>query len=98
MKNLRLRVPHPCDSSYRKGGIPDCPSADLWTLHRGSRQPTVREGREGWGTPHIFGKSIVEFLDTYFAGAASLSFASHSLGARVVLAAVIEMSPPVRRE
>lgn len=43
------------------------------------------------------GVLIAEFLDTTFAGAASISFVSHSLGARVVLSTVNNMSLPVRR-
>jgi hypothetical protein len=43
------------------------------------------------------GGLIARFLDANFAGAASLSFASHSLGARVVLETVSQMSLPVRR-
>src|SRR5208337_3801347 len=43
------------------------------------------------------GNLLAGFLDTYFADAASISFASHSLGARVVLAAVSQLSLPVRR-
>jgi alpha/beta hydrolase family protein DUF900 len=43
------------------------------------------------------GQLIASFLDGSFAGAASVSFASHSLGARVVLEAVSHMSLPVRR-
>lgn len=40
---------------------------------------------------------IAPFLDFNFADAASISFASHSLGARVVLQTVSKMSLPVRR-
>src|ERR1700733_3753260 len=43
------------------------------------------------------GQLIARFLDTNFSGAASISFASHSLGARVLLATVSKMSRPVRR-
>jgi hypothetical protein len=43
------------------------------------------------------GQLIGPFLDANFAGAASISFASHSLGARVLLATVSNMSQPVRR-
>jgi hypothetical protein len=43
------------------------------------------------------GPLIADFVDQYFVGAASISFASHSLGARVVLSAVNAMSLPVRR-
>lgn len=40
---------------------------------------------------------LAPFLDTYFQDAASISFASHSLGARVVLGTIEQMSLPVRR-
>jgi hypothetical protein len=43
------------------------------------------------------GRLIAPFLDSTFGGAASISFASHSLGARVVLETVSKMSLPVRR-
>jgi len=43
------------------------------------------------------GPLVAAFVDKYFVGAASISFASHSLGARVVLSAVNAMSLPVRR-
>jgi len=43
------------------------------------------------------GPLIAGFVDKYFAGAASISFASHSLGARVVLATINNLSLPVRR-
>jgi hypothetical protein len=43
------------------------------------------------------GVLIAPFLDANFGDAASISFASHSLGARVVLQTVSEMSLPVRR-
>lgn len=43
------------------------------------------------------GSLIAPFLDTNFGDAASISFASHSLGARVVLQTVANMSLPVRR-
>jgi alpha/beta hydrolase family protein DUF900 len=43
------------------------------------------------------GRLIAPFLDSNFSGAASISFASHSLGARVVLETVSQMSLPVRR-
>jgi Alpha/beta hydrolase of unknown function (DUF900) len=43
------------------------------------------------------GQLIAPFLDANFAGAASISFASHSLGARVLLATVSKMSQPVRQ-
>jgi hypothetical protein len=43
------------------------------------------------------GDLIAPFLDTYFAGAASISFASHSLGARLVLRTISKMNLPVRR-
>jgi hypothetical protein len=40
---------------------------------------------------------IAPFLDAYFGAAASISFVSHSLGARVVLQTVSQMRLPVRR-
>ncbi|MGA2883191.1 MAG: alpha/beta hydrolase [Bryobacteraceae bacterium] len=40
---------------------------------------------------------VAPFLDANFRGAASISFASHSLGARVLLATISQMSLPVRR-
>jgi hypothetical protein len=43
------------------------------------------------------GALIAPFLNTNFATAASVSFASHSLGARLVLATISNMSLPVRR-
>jgi hypothetical protein len=43
------------------------------------------------------GALIAPFLDANFGGAASISFASHSLGARVVLQTISDMSLPVRR-
>ena len=43
------------------------------------------------------GALIAPFIDENFARAASVSFASHSLGARVALAAISRMSLPVRR-
>jgi hypothetical protein len=43
------------------------------------------------------GRLIAPFLDSTFGGAASISFASHSLGARVVLETVSQMTLPVRR-
>ena len=43
------------------------------------------------------GVLIAPFLDANFGNAASISFASHSLGARVVLQTVSKMSLPVRR-
>jgi Alpha/beta hydrolase of unknown function (DUF900) len=43
------------------------------------------------------GELIAPFLDDNFKNAASVSFASHSLGARVVLQTVSKMSLPVRR-
>jgi Alpha/beta hydrolase of unknown function (DUF900) len=43
------------------------------------------------------GEQIAAFLDANFTDAASISFASHSLGARVLLATVAHMSRPVRR-
>jgi len=43
------------------------------------------------------GQLIAPFVDANFGNAASISFASHSLGARVVLATISRMSRPVRR-
>jgi hypothetical protein len=43
------------------------------------------------------GGLAAEFIDANFQGAASISFASHSLGARVVLATISHLSLPVRR-
>lgn len=43
------------------------------------------------------GRKLGPFIDKNFSGAASLSFASHSLGARLVLEAVASMNTPVRR-
>jgi len=43
------------------------------------------------------GQLIASFLDTNFGGAASISFVSHSLGARLVLETVSQMTLPARR-
>jgi esterase/lipase superfamily enzyme len=43
------------------------------------------------------GLLLASFLDEHFGGAASISFVSHSLGARVVLETVAAMSLPMRR-
>jgi hypothetical protein len=43
------------------------------------------------------GELLAGFIDGAFANAASVSFASHSLGARVVLSTVLNMTLPVRR-
>jgi hypothetical protein len=43
------------------------------------------------------GVMIAEFVDANFATAASVSFASHSLGARVILSTISNMSMPVRQ-
>lgn len=43
------------------------------------------------------GSLAADFINTYFQQAASISFASHSLGARVVLATISNMNLPVRR-
>ncbi len=43
------------------------------------------------------GQLIAPFLDAHFGGAASISFASHSLGARVILQTISKMARPVRR-
>jgi hypothetical protein len=42
-------------------------------------------------------KIIAPFIDANFAGAASVSFASHSLGARVILETISLLKMPVRR-
>jgi hypothetical protein len=43
------------------------------------------------------GALLGPYLDQYFSGASSISFASHSLGARVVLATIRNMNSAVRR-
>jgi pimeloyl-ACP methyl ester carboxylesterase len=43
------------------------------------------------------GNMIADFVDKNFAAATSISFVSHSLGARVVLQAISKMTLPVRR-
>jgi hypothetical protein len=43
------------------------------------------------------GSLLAQFIDAHFQQAASLSFASHSLGARVVLATISHLRLPVRR-
>src|SRR5579863_6344618 len=43
------------------------------------------------------GHLLAPFIDRNFAGANSVSFSSHSLGARVVLETIALMSTPVRR-
>lgn len=43
------------------------------------------------------GTLIAPFVDANFGNAASVSFSSHSLGARVVLATIAQLSRPVRR-
>jgi hypothetical protein len=43
------------------------------------------------------GSLLAGFIDANFQGAASISFASHSLGARVVLSTISHLSLPVRR-
>jgi hypothetical protein len=43
------------------------------------------------------GVLIANFIDTNFSNAASISFASHSLGARVILSTISNMSLPVRK-
>lgn len=43
------------------------------------------------------GKLAAQFIDANFQDAASISFASHSLGARVVLATIANLHLPVRR-
>jgi len=42
------------------------------------------------------GRYLAEYLDAHFAGAASVSFISHSLGGRVLLEAVKQLGRPVR--
>jgi hypothetical protein len=52
------------------------------------------------GEPRIAdetGQLLAPFLDADFGGAASISFASHSLGARVVLETISQMRRPIRR-
>ncbi len=43
------------------------------------------------------GQRVAEFVDANFGGVASVSFVSHSLGARVVLSAIANMKSHVRR-
>ena len=43
------------------------------------------------------GSLVAQFIDAHFQQSASLSFASHSLGARVVLATISHLRLPVRR-
>jgi hypothetical protein len=43
------------------------------------------------------GALVAQFMDANFQNAASVSFASHSLGARVVLATIANLNMPVRR-
>jgi len=43
------------------------------------------------------GNKVAQFIDDYFADAASVSFVSHSLGARVVLQAISQMTRRTRR-
>ncbi len=43
------------------------------------------------------GQLVAPFIDANFADAASVSFASHSLGARVILQTILKMNLPVRR-
>lgn len=43
------------------------------------------------------GEMLAEFIDTNFQGVASVSFASHSLGARVVLSTIANLNMAVRR-
>jgi pimeloyl-ACP methyl ester carboxylesterase len=43
------------------------------------------------------GGKLAEFVDAHFGDAASISFVSHSLGARVVLEAMKQLNLPVRR-
>lgn len=51
------------------------------------------EGDEGMAA----GNELAAFLNTNFTGALSLSFASHSLGARVVMQTISRLGGPVRR-
>jgi hypothetical protein len=43
------------------------------------------------------GELVAQFIDNNFSGAASISFASHSLGARVILQTINHLNLPVRR-
>ncbi len=43
------------------------------------------------------GQLVAPFVDANFADAASISFASHSLGARVILQTILKMNLPIRR-
>jgi hypothetical protein len=43
------------------------------------------------------GALLANFIDTTFASAASVSFSSHSLGARVILSTISKMTLPVRK-
>ena len=58
--------------------------------------PVVDYPFEG-GEARDSGRLLAPFLDKYFFEAASLSFASHSLGARMVLETIRQMRHPVRR-
>ena len=61
---------------------------------------TWARGLDYPGEPRVAddaGALLGTYLDTNFQGAASISFASHSLGARVVLATIANMKTPVRR-
>jgi Alpha/beta hydrolase of unknown function (DUF900) len=58
--------------------------------------PVVDYPFEG-GEARDSGRLLAPFLDNYFSEAASLSFASHSLGARMVLETIRRMSRRVRR-
>jgi len=66
------------------------PGDSIW-LH-GLDYPEEPQVADGAGS-----QLIAPFLDAHFGGAASLSFASHSLGARVILQAISNMTLPVRR-
>jgi hypothetical protein len=46
---------------------------------------------------NVAGALVAAFIDLNFVNAASVSFASHSLGARVVLQTILKMNLPVRR-
>jgi hypothetical protein len=65
------------------------PGDSLW-LHGLEYPESARIANEA-------GQLLAPFLDANFGGAASISFASHSMGARVVLETVSAMSRPVRR-
>src|ERR1700761_7715994 len=49
------------------------------------------------GVANNAGRMFAEFIDSNFSSAASISFVSHSLGARVLLSAIEYVTLPVRR-